>query len=89
MTYRAWELKNLDRAALLRFTGFCHINAPIIKRKRTLRPTFSKIIIEQYDYTTSPRKKQAPTGQNYLSAGFFSAHFLRSLRKRPVNSVLD
>ena len=35
MTYRAWELKNLDRAALLRFTGFCHKNAPIIKRKRT------------------------------------------------------
>ena len=37
---------DLDRAALLRFTGFCHKNAPIIKRKRTLRPTFSKIIIE-------------------------------------------
>ena len=37
---------DLDRAALLRFTGFCHKNAPIIKRKRTSRPTFSKIIIE-------------------------------------------
>ena len=37
---------DLDCAALLRFTGFCHKNAPIIKRKRTLRPTFSKIIIE-------------------------------------------
>ena len=37
---------DLDRAALLWFTGFCHKNAPIIKRKRTSRPTFSKIIIE-------------------------------------------